>query len=347
MTTELSINQKEEIESVFKSAKDFRSIGEKITSPIDNIISKTTSIIDKDPILNVSGELSKMNNDIQSVYKDIIDNDGTVMKFFKSLPVVGSVAKKIDEKIDEASFNLKKTENKIESLFSGFDLAYNSLNTSIEMQKDFLKGIEDNIGSVIAYKDFLEEKIIEFKEKSYEEEKQKYDIFLRNVEFFLSNLVVLIGNLEMAKKRLLIRINSAQKLSLSMNASKPIFKTLISTAVIETSGQKAIDASIKTIESIGKTIDKMSSQLTDKAIKSNKASEKLSQSSILSTSVFIENVTKLKNNFEEMESYRKQIAEEKKKEEEEFEKATNNLKLIKTINTKEMDELNKELQSGF
>jgi hypothetical protein len=75
----------------------------------------------------------------------------------------------------------------------------------------------------------------------------KYNMFLRNVDYFLSNLVVLIGNLEMARKRLLMRLDSASKLSISMTSSRPIFKTLLSVALIETSSQKALDASMKAI----------------------------------------------------------------------------------------------------
>jgi hypothetical protein len=39
--------------------------------------------------MQVSDELSKMNSDVQSVYKDIINNDGTMMKIAKSLPMLG------------------------------------------------------------------------------------------------------------------------------------------------------------------------------------------------------------------------------------------------------------------
>jgi hypothetical protein len=59
---------------------------------------------------------------------------------------------------------------------------------------------------------------------------------------------VLIGNLDMARKRLNMRLDSANKLSLAMSSSRPIFKTLLSTALIETSSQKAIDASMKAME---------------------------------------------------------------------------------------------------
>ena len=113
-------------------------------------------------------------------------------------------------------------------------------------------GIEKNLWKVVAYKDFIEWKIAEFKarlaETTDEEERAKLEMFIRNVEYFQSNLIVLIGNLDMAKKRLLMRLDSANKLSLAMNSSRPIFKTLLSTALIETSSQKAIDASIKAMD---------------------------------------------------------------------------------------------------
>ena len=339
--------ERAEVEQTFAEAKDFRSIGEKITAPLDSIISETAKIIDKDPIMNVNEELQTMNTSVQAVYKEIIDNDGTMMKIAKSIPLISGLAKTLDAKWDEASFNVKSLEGKIGVIFSGFDQAYTSLNTSIDMQKSFLDGIEANIGKVVAYKDFLAEKIIEFKAKgelaTTEDEKMKYDMFLRNVEFFQSNLVVLIGNLELARKRLLIRLDSASKLSLAMNSSRPIFKTLLSTALIETSSQKALEASIKAIGVMGSTIDKMSSGLTDKAIESSRKAEEMSSKPVLSTSVFIENVTKLKNHFEEIDAYRAQVKAEADKEQALFADAKTKLDGIKTISRASQEELATQL----
>lgn len=106
----LSALEQSQVEQTFAEAKDFRQLGEKITAPIDNIISQTASIIDADPIMNVSDKLTAMNNDVQGVYKDIIDNDGAIMKIAKSLPLIGSLAKTLDAKWDEASFNMKTLE---------------------------------------------------------------------------------------------------------------------------------------------------------------------------------------------------------------------------------------------
>jgi hypothetical protein len=336
-----------EVEKVFNEAKDFREVWERITAPIDNIISETAKVIDADPIMNVSGELSAMNSEVSEVYNNIIDNDGIIMKTLKSIPLIGWLAKTLDSKLDEASFNMKGIEWKIEVIFSGFDTSYNSVNTSIDIQMKFLEALETNLAKVIAYKDFVATKSEEFKirlESTEDEtEKMKLGMFIRNVEFFLGNLVVLIGNLEMAKKRLLMRLDSANKLSLAMSSSRPIFKTLLSTAIIETSSQKAIDASMQAMDVMGKTIDKMSSDLTDKAIESSKKAEEMTSKPVVSTTLFIENVTKLKNHFDEIEDYRLQVAKEAEAERKLFAEAKIQLSELKTLEANDSVELKKQI----
>jgi len=344
---EISAAETQEIEEAFKNANDFRQIWERITAPLDNIISQTAKVIDADPIMKVSDELKQMNGEVQEVYSEIIDNDGNIMKFFKSIPLLWNLVKTLDKKFDEAAFNMKGIEGKINMIFSGFDTAYNSVNTSIDMQKKFLDWIDENLGKVIAYKEYVSKKVEEFKKKleetTDEKQKEKLKMFLQNVEFFLWNLVVLIWNLEMARKRLLMRLDSANKLSLAMNSSRPIFKVLLSTAIIETSSQKAIDASMAAMDIMWKTIDKMSSDLTDKAISSNKKAEQMASKPVLSTTVFIENVTKLKNHFDSIESFREQIAKEADAERKSFEEAKNKLENMKVLTKKETEELDKEL----
>jgi hypothetical protein len=83
--------------------------------------------------MTVSDELAKMNTKMQVVYANIIDNDGSIMKFLKALPLIGSLAEMIDEKLDKGSFNIKTINEQITGVFSGFDQSYKSLNTSIDM----------------------------------------------------------------------------------------------------------------------------------------------------------------------------------------------------------------------
>ena len=345
---ELTDNEIQEINETFKDIKDFRTLWEKITSPIDSIIEKTSKIIESDPIMDVSKTLEDVNNDVQKVYKDIIDNDWAFMKFLKSLPVIGEGVKVLDNKLDDLKFNMKEITWKIEIIFSGFDQSYESLNKSINMQKDFLDGLEENLWKVISYKEYVSKKLEEFKKKyedeTDEEKKQKYKMFIEQIDYFIRNLETLIWNLELAKKRILIRLDSAVKLSLAMNSSRPIFKTLLSVAIIETSWQKALDASMKSMEAMWKTIDNMSKDLTESAIQSSKKAEEMTQKPILDTKIFIENVEKLKNHFDEIENYREQVAKQAEEERQAFNDATDKLKQLKRVNKEDYDELENNLK---
>ena len=168
-------------------------------------------------------------------------------------------------------------------------------------------------------------------------------MFVRHVEYFQSNLVVLIGNLDMARKRLLMRLDAASKLSLAMSSSRPIFKTLLSTALIETSSQKALDASMAAIGVMGETIDKMSSELTDKTIASARKSEELSSKPVLSASVFVENVTKLKNHFDTIESFRAEVKLQADAQAQLFDEASAKLASMKVLGARDQEEFAKEL----
>lgn len=343
----LSTVEKMEIENVFKWARDFREVGEKITAPFDAIIDETSKIIDNDPIMKVSDQLKNMNNSVQWVYKDIIDNDSAITRWLKSIPLIWWIVKAIDEKKDALAFDMSSTTWKINKIFSGFDTSFNSLNSSIDMQEKFSKWLDDNLNKVILYHEFVSEKLEEFKWKALTAEndvdKDKYKMFISQVEYFRNNLTTLIWNLQLTQKRIYMRLDSSHKLSLAMSSSRPIFKTLLSTAIIESSSQKALEASIETINIMGQTIDNMSRELTDKAIASSRATEELTSKPVLSASVFIENVSKLKNHFDTIEQYREKVKLEAEKQKVLFEEAKEKLTWIKTMKLGDHDEFKKEL----
>jgi len=325
----------------------YLTLGEKITAPIDSIVDKTAKIIDNDPIMDVSWELKKVNDDVQEVYSEIIDDNGVVMRFLKKIPLVWDVAKKFDNAVDDLKFDVKSVSWKIETIFGGFDQSYKSLNTSIEMQQEFLNWLDESLWKVKSYKEYVEKKLEEFKEKAKEvtdeKEKEKYDMFIRNVEYFIWNLNVLIWNLELARKRLLIRLDSAVKLALAMSSSRPIFKTLLSVAIIETSWQKAINASMESIDVMWDAIEKINSDLVDKTIESNRKAEEMASKPVLDTQVFVQNVEKLKQHFDTIEQYREQVKQEAEQERKLFEEATEKLENMKTWDQKDFDELKEEL----
>jgi hypothetical protein len=140
-----------------------------------------------------------------------------------------------------------------------------------------------------------------------------------------------------------MRLDASMKLSMAMNSSRPIFKTLLSTAVIETSSQKALDASMKAMDIMAKTIDNMTSDLTDKAIESSKKAEEMSSKPVLSTKVFIENVEKLTTHFNNIESVRQKMAEQTKQDNKLFDEARAKLKDMKVLEKQDHDKLNSEI----
>ncbi|MDP2395436.1 MAG: hypothetical protein Q8S84_05910 [bacterium] len=87
----------------------------------------------------------------------------------------------------------------------------------------------------------------------------------------------------------------------------------------------------------------MSSELTDKAISSAKKSEEMASKPVLSNTVFIENVTKLKNHFDEIDDFRQQVKKEAEKEKELFNEAKTKLDNIKVLSKENQEELAKEL----
>ena len=339
----LSASEKADIEANINKSQDFKDLATKITEPVDKIIDKVAVVIDNDPVMDVSKDLENINNDVQAVYKEIINTDSKIMKMAKSIPLFWKLVQKADEKADEAKFNMKSVRWKIDEIFSGFDISYTSLNKSIDMQKEFLDWLEENLGKVKAYKEYIAQKLEEFKVKAAsvtnEDEKLKYDMFIKNMEYFLNNMEVLVWNLELARKRLLIRLDSAVKLYLAMNWSRPIFKTLLNVAVIETSGQKALEAAQKAITTVGWTIDKMSSDLTDRTIQASKTTEQLASKPALSTQVFVENVNKLKKHFEEIEAYQHEVALNAQAERAAFNDATKTLQGLKEFKRWDIQEL--------
>jgi len=84
-------------------------------------------------------------------------------------------------------------------------------------------------------------------------------------------------------------------------------------------------------------------ELTDKAISGSKKSEEMISKPVLSTTQFVENVTKLKNYFDQIDDFKQQIVLEAKEERKLFEEASKNLDGLKVMNKKTQEEFAWEL----
>jgi hypothetical protein len=87
----------------------------------------------------------------------------------------------------------------------------------------------------------------------------------------------------------------------------------------------------------------MSSDLTDKAIESNRKAEEMASKPVLDTQTFVKNVEKLKQHFETIDAYREQVRKEAEEERKLFEKATEDLEKMKTGKAEDFNELKDEL----
>ena len=82
---------------------------------------------------------------------------------------------------------------------------------------------------------------------------------------------------------------------------------------------------------------------THLSIESARKSEELSSKPVLSATVFVENVTKLKNHFDTIESYRAQVKIEADAQNKLFDEASEKLKAIKILGAKDQEEFAEEL----
>jgi hemerythrin superfamily protein len=87
----------------------------------------------------------------------------------------------------------------------------------------------------------------------------------------------------------------------------------------------------------------MSRDLTDKAIESSKKAEQTAAKPVLSTQIFLENVTKLKNHFDEIDNFRAQVSKEALEERKLFDDAKTKLDNMKVMNKNDVNLLDETL----
>lgn len=308
----LSSSEKMKIETSLKNLGDFRKLWEEITAPFRWAFTRAAEIIDKDPVMNISSDLSNMNTQIKEVYSTIITNDWKIMRTMKKIPLFGSVISAIDNQVDKASFDLASASWKLEKIFEGYDKAETSLNASIDLRKGYIENLTENESKTAGYVTYLEAKLEEARQTflglTDDEEKRKYKMFIDNLDYYVANLISLVSNLYMTRRRMEMQQDSAYKLSLGMNVWRPIFETLIEAWMVETSWMQSIEAWAKALEGMWKLADDLSTMLANKTIESNKKSAQMMSKPLMNPEVFVTNVNNLIQNFNEMEAQKDELA---------------------------------------
>lgn len=305
----LNKSRRKEIDDSFWKDWDFTSIWEKITEPINRILESSSDLIEKNPIFGASEELNWMNNDVQEVYKNVINKDNAVVAFAKKIPVLGNLVSVMTDKWDDANFNLKSLKEKLIEIFSGYDEVYESVLLWKTLQENFLEALEENITNLNEYLEYFDLSLSKANEDMKKEKdllvRDKLKIKIENIQYYRDNLEVLVQNLDLSRQRLLIELDNSNKLATTMHSARPIYKSLITTALVERTTAKGTRAGQKVMEGFKKNLERMITEQTDNAIASHKKSEEMRSQTVIDSKVLETNVNKLKDYFDKMDEYKK------------------------------------------
>ena len=343
----LTREQKSEIEAAFKNADDFRGLWSKITDPFKGSFDKAVTVIENDPVMDVSNQLTNLNWQIQEVYWEILSNDGKMMRTAKKLPFIWGWIKAIDKNVDKASFDIKWTNRKIKVIFSGYDIAEGSLNTAINLKKEHITEMEWQEEISVRYITYIQRKIDQFKQNLATlpewEDKRKYKMFLEQIEYFSANLVSLVSNLYLSRRRLEIQQQTSYKLSTAMNVWRPLFETLLNAGMFEASWLQSNEAAAAALQGMSTIMDNMQTQLTDRTIEGSKQTAEIMKKPLMNPDVYVKNVEKLVTHLNEMDSINESIKVEREQNMKNIQQATQRLQKRNVMTQQERETFSTEL----
>jgi len=201
---------------------------------LNNLINETGDIIHNDSSQFVEEDVMGINKDFEDIYSGIGGNkDSAILSFIKK--IVGK----------DEGFEYKSFEGKIGAIFSRYDGTYDGLVSSEAMFSSYNEGLESEIAKIDTYLESNVDKI----------DGEDDEIDYRTIQVMKENLIL-------TKSRIDLRLSSTRKLIKTMATNRPIFQTLLSSAMLEVSGQRAVDSSIKVIGAISGTISRISDKLT-------------------------------------------------------------------------------------
>ncbi len=335
-----------EIDNLFKESKDFAEMGEKLTAPIDEIISRSNELIENDPVIWIGNELSKINKEVNEVYEDIIQDSSKAVKFMKKIPLLWKIVDTFTDKKEEMMFELKDNREKLESIFKNYDICQSSLSLNIKAYKDMEADLRQYIDKIGLYIEYIQLKLEGFKEKKElaknDEEIAKYTSFIQQTEFFINNMKSLESILNLSMKRITESVKNSTQLSISMSTGKPVFKLLINLAVSESALQKGNEAAIKAIRGMGDTIEKMDNELTDRSIDASNKTQEILLSPIISSENIIENTKKLTKHLEEINAQKDKHIEEAKKGNAELDIELAKLRSLNSLKQSDIEDIYKK-----
>ncbi len=255
-------------------------------SAMNDLIGRTWKIIDKDPLLSLWDEVSSIKENFEAIHKAISD-EGIDENEKRGL--LWKVMAKLIGK--DEGFQFKSFEEKINSIFRQFDITFESVSGTIEMYTKYGEGLNKEIGSLASFLDGIDTNTLSPEDRGV----------YANYEAMKNTLINSLWRIEMSVK-------SAEKLHNIMETGRPMFQALLSSCMIEVSGQRSIDASTQMIGTLTWTIESLSNTLTESTIKSSKQAIAISTQPVLSSSHLEGTMLKLQGAFSEMKKQQEDYA---------------------------------------
>ena len=291
-----SKNLKIKVKTLFKDASSFKEAAEEITNPMKEALDSAFEIINKDPLMRVSASLKGLNTSVAEVYDSLTKEQSLTKKTLAKIPY-------LSQRFEKQTFT--DTKIKLNEIFNWFDTAHQSIESSITLQKEYVKWINTNLEWLLQTQKGLRFNLLELNKKIDKDPNNKtLSTFKENILLFDNNLATLEWHLILTRKTIQIKLDSAEKLALTMSMSQPILSALMGNAIISNATQKTADACINIMSSMSTTLDNMSVDMTNKAIATSQIAMNLSVKPLLSSSVLTDNVKKIQEHFQLLDSKR-------------------------------------------
>lgn len=240
-------------------------------SEMNDLIKRTGQLLSDDPLLASIDDVADIAENFKAI-QDAINNKGmgAEEKTWFLAKVFGSMIGKDD------GFQFKTFEGKIDAVFRQYDLVYESIGNTIEVYNDYGKDLLSSLNKLNEFITNVDDSELTVKER------KEFDSY----QLIVKQLGLSLGRIGMTKE-------SGEELYEHMRIGRPHFQLILSSCMIEVSGQKTIDASVQIIWTLMGTADALTTKLTESAIKSSAMALEVGNAPVLSIGKLEQNVALL------------------------------------------------------
>ena len=156
-------------------------------------------------------------------------------------------------------------------------------------------------------------------------------------------LKTLIITLKLTYKRWQVRLYAISEMWIKMRVARPVFETILTTAIIEDASQQSLEASLDVMDSYRNVSNYMISDLTNRTIKSAEKTEKELSQTAVSIDVLEKSMTDLTKYLEEAEKRAEQVKKEQNEKMKKLSELNAKAEKMKNLTPDEIKEIEQEI----